>query len=479
MSRMKKTILTALVLTLGLSTAGQAGWYHFANNVRTPDGNLVHDGAMVQMSVVATEMNSSWACVRYSRDSKKLKQGRVKSTARYLLDGEEIRKIDFVERVTQNRVLNCKKGPKAPVGTVVEFTHQFLGMPRVFGKKGEYIDVSGVVGAKILQPVIAFDAGTLALMPAEDDGRGRIASASSLFVADQASQRHPVALSQTAIANRAFASPKVCVSYRRAAGENRNQGRFVATSTVIYPNGQTEKLEFGAGVSKGEAVRCKDLSRDVPVGTVVESDIQFQKMPRLRDLKASPEHFMMNTSISTAGDVDFRPPPAAPVVDAPPSDPGSGTPPPPPPPGGGGPLNAADQRCISRVLYAGGSGSRQIVRPRGNKGGKFEVFGPRSAIANGKAVPATLGFGSTYALACNDYERKMGSLGPEGSSLSGSDVGGWIWYSNLSSAAGPTAVRKDPRGGFHGDYWRPWSGVVILNGGSPGAILKALQSRGL
>lgn len=472
MRRTTKVLLAGLVLTIGLSAAGQAEWFHSANLVRTPNGNLAHAEALVQVTVLATDMVNSQVCVRYTRESDKVKQGRIKTTARFFLAEDDVRAVSFVEGVAQNEVLSCKKAPNAPLGTVVEFSHQFLGMPRVFGKKGHYVDVSGIVGES------AFDLETLGLAPAEEDARGRINSARSIFTADKASQRHPVLLAQTAVASRLLLEPRACVSYRRAKEGNQNKGRFVAQATVIYPDGETEKLDFAAGVKKGEAIRCKELSREAPIGTMIESDIQFRKMPRLRNLNAQAEYFDVSTSLSTAGDVAFRPAPVPDVVDGPGNEnPGAG-PPPPPGPGTAG-LSGLDQRCISRVLYAGGAGSRQIVRPRGNKGGKFEIFGPRSRVANGAAVPATLGFGSTYAAACNDYERKMGNLGPEGRALSGADVSAWIWYSNMNSAAGPTAVRKDPRGGFHGDYWRPSTGVVIFSGPNPLAILRELQRRGL
>jgi hypothetical protein len=476
---MKKSMLTALVLMLGLSTVGHADWFHFANNVRTPDGNLNHDADMVQMAVVATEIAGGWACIRYDRDSSNLKKGRVKSTARFLDGGEEVGRLDFTSGVTQNRVLNCKEAPDTPIGTIVEFTHEFLGMPKVLGKKGEYVDVSGVMGESILEPIIAFDLGTIFLTSADEEERGRIASSSSLYVATEAFKKHPKSLAQTAVANRDLDNAVVCTSYFRNSDRDKSKGRFTSNATVTYPDGETEKVNFSSGVSKFEAISCKELSRDAPVGTVVENDITFKKMPRLRERDGNPENFVVNTSISTAGEVDFREPPIPDV--ATPAAPGPGVAPPPPPPtgGGSGGLSGADIACISRVLYIGGAGSRQIVRPNKNKGGKFEVFGPNSLISNGAAVPSTLGFGSTYAAACADYERKRGSLGGQGPGLSSADISRWVWYSNMSSANGPTAVRKDPKGGFHGDYWRPSTGVVILNGGSPGQILDLLKSRGL
>ncbi len=480
MSRMKKSMLATLMLMLGLSTVGQAGWFHSANNVRTPDGNLLHDSSMVQMAVVTTDVETGWACVRYIRDSKQVKKGRLKTTALFLVDGEEVGKLDFTSGVTQNRILNCKEGPEAPIGTVVEFTHEFLGMPRVLGKKGEFRDVSGIVGGSELDPLVAFDLGTIALAPADEDGRGRIASASSLFVADKASQKHPAALSQTAISTRVIlTNPVACTSYRRNAEGNRSKGRFTSTATVIYPDGETEELKFSAGVNKSEAVSCKELSRDAPLGTVVENEIDFTNMPRLKGIEDAPQNFVVHTSLSTAGEVDFRPPPA-PVVDNPPDNPGGGGgTPPPPPPGSTGALSAEDQACISRVLYASGGNSRQIVRPRGNQGGKFEVFGPNSQVdSTGHPVVSTLGFGSTYAAACADYERKRGKMSA-GPAIPGGDISLWVWYSNMNAAGGPTAVRRDPRGGFHGDCWRPGKGVVIFNGGTPNSVLKQLQNAGL
>ncbi len=476
MSRMKKSMLSTLMLVLGLSTAGQADWFHFANNVRLPSGNLVHDADMLQMSVAATEAASTYACVRYFRESTKAKKGKVKTTARYMLDGEEIASLSFTTGVTQDRVLNCKEGPEVTVGTVVEFEHEFLGMPRVLGKKGQFVDVSGVVGESMLDEAIAFDEGSLALTSADEESSGRIVGTSSLYVTDTDGQKHPKSLDHTLVTNRDMVAPMACIAYRRNAESKRSQGRVTATATVMYPDGETETLNFSSGVNQFEAVSCRELSQDAPVGTIIQNEISFINMPKVKGTEEAQENFIVNTSLSTAGDVDFRPPPVPAVADVPADTGGGGGA---PPPGSTGALSAADQACISRVLYASGGGSRQIVRPRGNKGGKFEVFGPNSTVdSTGHPVVSTLGFGSTYAAACADYERKRGSL-PAGPSLPAADIGLWVWYSNMNSANGPTAVRRDPRGGFHGDCWRAAKGVIIFNGNSPNAVLKLLQGAGL
>lgn len=475
MSRTRSLLLAVMVLALGPATASDAAWTHFANTVRTPDGNLAHTDELVQMFVLGTDIESSQACVVYKRETDKPRQGRVLVSARFNLPDGAVEEVNFVGGVAKNEYSKCKEGPAAPVGTLVEYTFDFRGMPRILGNKGQYTDVSGVVADG--EPEVE----TLGLTPAED-GRGRINSASSIFTADKASQRHPLSLAHTAIANRLLVEPTLCVSYQRTA-RKRNKGRIVSEVNVTYPDGETERLRFSGGVRKNEFIRCRQLSRDAPLGTMAENDLAFLGMPRLRQLDANSEYALVNTSISTAGDVAFRTPPAVPDPPAD-DDPGGddrGTPePPPPPPGGGsGALTDADKRCISRVLLAAGSGARQIVRPKGNRGGKFEVFGPRSLISGGQVVTSTLGFGSTYAAACADYERKRGNIGPEGPPLSARDVANFIWYSNMNSSAGPTAVRRDPRGGFHADYWRPSTGPVIVNVSSPSAAIEALRRAGL
>jgi hypothetical protein len=94
-------------------------------------------------------------------------------------------------------------------------------------------------------------------------------------------------------------------------------------------------------------------------------------------------------------------------------------------------------------------------------------------------VVSTLGFGPTYAAACADYERKRGPIGPSGPPLSSADIANWVWYSNMNSSAGPTAVRRDPRGGYHADYYRPSLGAIIVNVSSPRAAIDALRRAGL
>ncbi len=473
MSRMKSTLLAVPVLAFALTSAGEAGWTHSTATARTPDGNLAHATELAQSFVIGTDLSRARACIQYQREGERPRQGRVVATGRFTQPDGSVSELNFAGGVSESALAICKTVPNAPAGTLAEFTYELKGMPRVFGNRGQFTEVSGVLSDGL--PRVA----PLGLTPAEDDGKGRIHSSRSLFVPDKASQRHPLGVSQTLFANRLYIEPQLCLSYQREAEKNRNKGRVLGKVRLTFPDGETQDVSFAGGVRQGEFVACKGIGRDVPIGTMAEGDFEFRSMPRLRSLDGGPEYALVNTSISTAGDVAFRQPPIADVPsDDPGDDPGPGGGPSPPPPSGG--LSTADQVCISKILLSPlTGGSRQIVRPNKNRGGRIEVFGPRSRVADGKAVPSTLGFGSTYAAACADYERKMGPIGASGRNLTAAEVQCFVWYQNMNSGSGPTAVRRDPRGGFHGDYWRPWTGVVIFSASGPYQVIQTFQRRGL
>ena len=257
---------------------------------------------------------------------------------------------------------------------------------------------------------------------------------------------------------------------------------------MVQPDGEIGFLKIVGGVRDNEFLNCKTYEGRIFGGAMVEFDFELNNMPRL-DVTSDVTGFAdIYSVVSTTGEPVFREPPpppepkpvpvpVAPTTPTNPTTPTTPSGPATPPPSGG--LSGADQVCISKLLYAPGAGARQIVRPRGNHGGKFEVFGPRSVFANGVVVTSTLGFGPTYAAACADYERKRGPIGPNGPPLSAADISRWVWYSNMNSAAGPTAVRRDPRGGYHADYYRPNLGAIIVNVSSPGAAIDALRRAGL
>ena len=465
MSTKKNVLLIALIVSLGFSTAGEAGWVHFTSSMNTPAKNLKHTATHSQTLVVPVDVpGKSEICVFYSNTTGGKNKGRVLSTATTMdPDGETV-VLNFVGGVSRNSYSNCKTGPALDAGSVVMFDHEFKGMPRVLGKKGQYFEVAGAV-SDLGEP--DFDR---LLLKSSDGDSGWIHSASSLFVATEDTQKHPKKLAQTLLVANDLSDPQICVNYFSNLSQGK-AGRIITGVGVERADGR-EQLKLAGGVAKNLYSACKSVG-DVAAGEMVEFDLDLRNFPRVKMTDGKTEFFDVKTTISGAGEVEFNFPDVA-TPDTP--DTTGDTP---PPPTGTGGLSAADQICISKLLYAAGSGSRQIVRPRGNKGGKFEVFGPRSVFANGVVVTSTLGFGPTYAAACADYERKRGPIGPNGPALTSRDIANWIWYSNMNSAAGPTAVRRDPRGGFHADYFRPGLGAVIVNVSSPSAAIEALRRAGL
>ena len=466
MTRKQILVLSLLIVTFGSVTAAQAGWVHYSTSMNQPAKNLKHTATLEQMLIVPVDVAEAQVCVFYSNTTSKKNKGRVVAEARMFdTDGEEI-VLKYAGGVNKNAYEKCKAGPALEAGSTVYFSYEFKGMPRVLGKQDQYFEVAGVVSDSG-EP--EFD--RVPVRSTDADETGWIHSASSLFFNDKETEKHPAKLSQTLVLTTEAASSKVCVAYANTLADGK-RGKVTSTINVVRADG-TEKLKLTGGVSNNIYENCKDLG-DVGQAEMVTWDMELKNFPRLRGEGSSKDFVDINAVVSTAGDVQFEPAPENPSTPTDPDDPTD--PGETPPPSGG--LSGADQVCISKVLYIG-SGAAQIVRPRGNKGGKFEIFGPRSVYANGEVDPATVGFGSTYAAACADYERKRGSLGPNGPALSSRDIDNWVWYSNMNSAAGPTAVRRDPRGGFHADYYRPSLGAIIVDVASPWAAIEALKRAGL
>lgn len=103
----------------------------------------------------------------------------------------------------------------------------------------------------------------------------------------------------------------------------------------------------------------------------------------------------------------------------------------------------------------------QLWRSKNGSPAKWQVVGPKTRAVPGtnKLILSTAGVGSTVARAVADYERKMGALNGPGARLSAANRAALVWYSRMSAAGGPTSVRRDSRGGYHGEYYRPGKGA--------------------
>ena len=89
------------------------------------------------------------------------------------------------------------------------------------------------------------------------------------------------------------------------------------------------------------------------------------------------------------------------------------------------------------------------------------MIGPRTLVDSryrGNVVPTTTGYGATIAAAVRDYERKRGALN-KGPALVPSAVKLLEWYSGIDSRGGPTSVRRNPKGQYIGEFYRPGRGT--------------------
>ncbi len=495
MSSLKRSILV-LALALVASTAATADWLHFADAiVQATDDVEKHPGKISHVIPVTKAMEAPLACVGYTNSVSQKSRGRLITDVLVVkADGtEETKKL--IGGVKKNAYLNCKKlDADLATGDVVFFDTDLRNFSRLRNddSRSDFAEISAMLSATG-EPELAQDAplgfvpekvAPFGLLPSP--GAGWYYAARSVFQVDddKLSQKHPTALDRTLMVGNELKKSEVCISYSQmSAGDGG--GRVIGTAKIIRPDESVESLKIVAPVKGGTALTCKAPAKKIDAGSIVEFSMELKGMARLENDGESIAFADITAAISTTGEPIFREPPPPPMPDPPPAPVATPTNPSPtptapaPPPGSTGALSAEDQACISRVLYAAGGGARQIVRPRGNKGGKFEVFGPNSVIgSDGKPVVSTLGFGSTYAAACADYERKRGKMSA-GPSVPSADISLWVWFSNMNSSGGPTAVRRDPRGGYHGDCWRPGKGVVIFSGSSVNSVMKKLQGAGL
>ena len=108
------------------------------------------------------------------------------------------------------------------------------------------------------------------------------------------------------------------------------------------------------------------------------------------------------------------------------------------------------------------------------------AVGPKTQVISGNKLDyTTAGVGATIAAAVSDYERKTGSNLGTGSGLSSTEKSLLQWYSGINAAGGPTSVRRDGMGRYHGEYYRPSKGARTKTVGSLADALGWLQAEGL
>ncbi len=516
--RIQRALGTILLSVLIFSPAAKADWLHTTSSVFQAQSQIEkHPAILSQMMVMRDLIRHPSICIAYNNAFAKRNQGRILSSVQILrpVKGElkEIRRLSFAGGVKRNSYLNCKRGPRVQARDILLFEHEFKGMPRVRG--GEFAEVMGVVSA-LGDPQIdnapmglSLHKGSspLGLVPVSKAGWYH--ANNSIFQAQKDDEKHPKKLIRTMVVPRDAGRPLVCSGYTNNAPQRR-RGRIVTRVTITRGEEMIRRLDLYGGVRNNSYLRCKKAGR-VLAGDIIEFRFELKNMPRLaKQGPSSIGYADVSGVLSTVGTPAFRqpppPPPPPPAPPAPPSSPPppSTSPPPPPPtnppadpppptqpppppppppndpPGGGGGFSQADERATSKLMI--NHRGVQLWRSKNNSPARWQVVGPRTRAVPGtnRLILSTAGVGNTVAQAVADYERKMGSLGAPGSLLSAADRNALRWYANMNANGGPTSVRRDRGGGYHGEFYRPGKGAQH-NGpyGSMAGAINWLRSQGL
>ncbi len=507
MTRTRSTLLAAGLLAVVAMPTADAGWLHYANAVvQAQEETEKHPGAIAQMVVTQANVARPNVCVGYTSNVGKGGQGRVFSRvlASYP-DGSEER-INFITGVKNNTLLNCKKLKRVvPARTTFLFEHEFRNFPRLrnTGSRIEFAEISSIVSS-LGAPTLGQDA-PLGFVPAKgpapygllpEQGSPWFRSSRSIFQAEQESQKHPKSRTETLLIAAERKGASLCVSYSNASA-SAGQGRVVVTARISKLDGTVQRVKFAGGIDENQFLRCKDASSKLMPGEFVDFDFKLKGLPKLKMDGEFIGFADIAGAIVTAGGAVLRePPPPPPPPEPEPTDdppapsptppppspppPGPAPTPPPPPPSGGGSITEADQRAASKLMI--NHRGVQLWRSKGDSPAKWQVVGPNTRAIPGtnRLILSTAGVGNTVAQAVADYERKQGSLGPQGGLLSPGDRALLQWYANINTAGGPTSVRRTRTGGYYGEYFRPGRGPQHQGPfASFGGALNWLKNQGL
>ncbi len=475
MTRIKSALIAAVLLSIGASTAASAGWLHFANAVIQAERAVQkHPVKLTQTIIVPKAAEAPLVCTGYSNNLAQDSKGRiVTSVLAAYADGTQERK-KLISKVRRGFSIACKKlGKDLASGDVVIFEHAFKGFPRlrIEGRRSNFAEIASIISTAGV-PGLAQDAplgfgpakGSAPLNLLPEKGPGWYHSSRSLFQADRDGQKHPPSLERTVFIPDDRADVRICAGYNNIA-RRPNQGRVVAAALVNHADGTLERLNFIGGVRSNRFLVCKRPSKDLAAGTFVEFFFLLKGMDKLQMVGQTIGFADIVGAVSTSGDPIFRepPPPANPKPGPEPPAPNPPPPPPPPPgpnpPPGGGGISSADEIAVSTLMIL--NKKVQLWRSKNDEPRKWTVVGPKTRAVPGtnQLIASTAGFGDTPAAALADYERKQGSLGPRGPQLSAADRAGLVWYASMSSAGGPTSVRRDGSGKYYGEYYRPSHGA--------------------
>ncbi len=501
MPRTSTPLVTAALLASTLVSPAWSAWFYAAHsNFQPSSGGEVHPRALTQLLVMPREAVRPLICVAYNNSADAGGKGRVFTTVRITRPGgvdlfglpidPDVAEIYLSGAVSRNSYLKCDVAPDLKRGDIVEFEHDLRDMPRLENRGGgiDFAEINGVV-SDAGEPTV-WNAPFGFRLPEGHSPNGLVApekggwfhSTNSVFQANSDRQKQPRKVIQTMVVPAAAKRPSVCAGYSNMSS-NDGKGRLIASVRVDRVDGGSDSVKLRASVRDNFALSCKRLA-DLAAGDLVRFTFLLKGMPKLGRSGQRIEFADVTGAVSTAGEPKFRresppapepppnpnPPPPEPTPSSPPP-PGNPSPPPPsnpspspgspsPPPapsGPGGPVSATDSQAAAKLLYA--NRRTQLWRPKGNNPAKWIVVGPGTrAIAGNRLNMSTAGAGNTVATAVADYERKMGSLGAAGQ-LSSGDLAALRWYSGINSSGGPTSIRRDAGGGYHGEFYRPGRGA--------------------
>ncbi|MDH3253520.1 MAG: hypothetical protein OEM62_00890 [Acidobacteriota bacterium] len=466
------------VLALLVAFAGRPAFAQSANRMETfiiSEGQ--HPDAYQHALVVPHDSEGRvQICFGYANDGRLGGEGYLRGTAtvtRVDPDSDEVRTWKIKKRggIQKNKWLRCVDFGPVHEGDTVVFDYTMRKFPRI---RGATIHIRSSIGE---------DRMRLDELRGPE-GTGNLGEPIEFYhrVRSNVSEsgKHPKTWQQAFVVPATSVAETIhfCFGYGNDF-KKANKGSFRARAEISRTDPDTgevtrESLRVKAKLEANKAKRCKDIGR-VSLGDSVVVDYTFTGFPRVK----SDQTFQIKTGIGPKPMADreiYGPPPERPGGNPGPPNP---NPSPEPAPNPGGNISAADQLAASSLLYK--SVRTQLWRFRNNQPKHWTVIGPRTQLGNGLGGvnPNTTGYGDTITAAVKDYERKMGPL-PSGSGLSASDVAALEWYQKINTASGPTSIRRDGGGTFHGEYYRVGRGSIHRSGfSSITAVVNWFKSQGL
>lgn len=430
-----------------------------------------HPGAYQHAMVIPNDSEGDvYVCFGYANDGKRGNEGSFRGLAtvsRMDPDTEDvtIERLRKRGNLKDNKWLRCVHTGPVRAGDTVVFDYTLSSFPKIRGATLHFRSAVGTDRMLITE-----------LRGAE--ARGEVGDPTEfhhrLRTNVSKSGKHPKAWQQAYVvaATSAAETLQMCFGYGNDFNKS-NKGSFEAVTEIARTDPDTEEVTVQrfttkADVKDNKAKRCREIG-PVNMGDSVVTDFSFKSMPKVRG-----DVFQIKSSIGPVvmADREIYGPTVEDLPDELP--PGSN-----PTPNPGGAISGKDQVAASSVLIA--TKRSQLWRFKGNVPKRWTVIGPKTKLGSGPGGvnPNTVGYGDTIAQAHADYQRKQGGLA-QGGALSVADIKSLEWYQQMNAAAGPTSIRRDAGGGYHGEYFRPGRGAVHQSGfGGITAVVNWFKSQGL